>query len=258
MKTILHIAADPLINLGIERYLQSAGFKSIALPSLAGEFDLTHIESPDGVILDGVSYCHQKGFFESNKGGLSLWIHRLKQHWPRAGLIVRMDHLMPIEPLVKEIFSNGYMGIAFITSTCSLTCLQQAIDHALEGYLYVDAHPPSADSKESFFHELPEEMDAAIRYVVDRLPLLSPREMEVATHLYQEISQISLETGLTRRTVSHYIDSIYGKVGLKEPPQSLQHYRRATLLVLAIMSSKTKLSRLADLPNVTGSSPKES
>lgn len=239
--TILHIADDPLLNLGLERFLQLSGFDTIAVTTLAAALDLPRSVPPDGVILDWTtSGPRSNDIFGDLSSLLRSYIFQIKEHWPISGLVVRLDYSTLIESWLSDIFSNGYRGISFISPRGSLDDLRHAIEHAINGSIYFEAYPTWAvvGSNEPFLREFPNDLYNATRYVIDRLPLLSPREMEVAAQLCKQTSRISLEIGLSSRTVSHYIDSIYAKVGLKEPPQAFQHYRRATLIVLAILASR--------------------
>ncbi len=247
-KTVLFLTGDPLVRLGLENLLKIEGLFLAPVVSLPDELFGHWMTPPDGIILNDDSPAAEVEPDEPKTNQTTSLIFKIKETWPHCGVVVRVDHPHAFIPLAIIVLEHGLTGIALISSHASLTDLHRAIRQAMNGRLFLQLTTGESDPLEELFppQRMPDDLTAAVRDVMARLHALSPQERAVARRLYQDAKSIALALGLSRRTVYHYMDSTYAKLGLKVTHSSLRNFHRSTLVYLAMMLSSVEESRTAE------------
>lgn len=93
----------------------------------------------------------------------------------------------------------------------------------------------------NLLHSLPIEVSACVLLASARMDSLSPQEFAVISRIFFEHKTIARELGLSHRTVNHYIQNAYTKLGLKDLHIEGRVYRRAIISALALLVVSMRL-----------------
>ncbi len=234
----LLIEADPFLQLAVTNFLSELGYKvSTAATIEEASIGLSAMR-PDLIVMDATIPKHQTDSASYyTMPGLQL-LQEVKINNPQVGIVIWSAYVSKAFPSVSDLIRSGYTGIACLPKGSSIADFHEAIERAVNGYIFISkqnsvAHYPASD--QLILNTLPGEITDAVEYVANRLSQLAPQERAVVQNLTKENRIIARELGISERTVAHYMDNIYTKLGFKNPQNSLQVYRRQLLIVLAMI-----------------------
>jgi len=236
---ILLVDDDAFNREGMRLYLEQEGFvvleagdvATVWRTLMASESD---VPAADAAVID-ISLPTEPGLKAqpANSAGIQL-AARIKEADPAFGIVL-FSAYEDRGAEVLELIQEGRRGLAYKLKGCQPAALLAALRGVMAGQVIIDPEVINVRSlSDRFMGRLTPEERPYIETAVSLLPLLTPRELEVAERLAASHSTEGIAQALViePKSVGNNIGRIYDKLRLNEVSN---HWRRAILLAKACM-----------------------
>jgi DNA-binding NarL/FixJ family response regulator len=223
---------------GVALYLRSLGFRTVEAGDEAEALTLAEATHPWAAVVDIVIPKNEESkALTSESVGLNL-VRRLKIMDPMLGIVIFSayeDRSSQVWELVRE----GVRGVAYLLKGNRPEKLLQALYDTVAGRVILDVN--GAITRNELIRDIRAHLTPAERPWVERavqfIPLLSPREWDIASRLAnsQNNQGISEVLGIKSKTVENHISRVYDKLGLGELENDAPTLRKSLLLAKAFM-----------------------
>jgi len=234
----LLVEDDPFMQAAVSRFLDNMGYQVQAAATCTIARDLLTQAHFHLAVLDlAVPQFAGDTTSYQTMPGLQL-AQEIKSVSPATGIVIWSAYTASVLSQITALIQQGHAGIACLPKGSPASEFRAAVESATNGHFFLSqssfkaGHQPVDDL---ILKALPEDVARAVTEVVSRLRLLSPRELAVAGRINRENEHIAAELDITDRTVAHYIDSIYTKLGFKDPQTGLLPFSRRSLIALVML-----------------------
>lgn len=236
---ILLVDDDAFNREGMRLYLEQEGFVVLEAGDVATAWRTlmaseSDVPAADAAVID-ISLPTEPGLKAqpANSAGIQL-AARIKEADPAFGIVL-FSAYEDRGAEVLELIQEGRRGLAYKLKGCQPAALLAALRGVMAGQVIIDPEVINVRSlSDRFMGRLTPEERPYIETAVSLLPLLTPRELEVAERLAASHSTEGIAQALViePKSVGNNIGRIYDKLRLNEVSN---HWRRAILLAKACM-----------------------
>lgn len=237
-KQVLIVDDNPFNRDGLAFYLRRQNFLTV---EAADEFSAQQVANetqPWGAVID-IVIPHQTGDEVSSSESVGLQLVRyLKKMDPLMAIVIFSayeDRGSQVWDLVRE----GVRGVGYLLKGCPPERLLQALYDTAAGRVILDVN--GAITKDDLIRDqrsrLTPEERPWVEQAIQLIPLLTPREREIASRLAnsQNNQGIAEALGISNKTVENHISRIYDKLGMGEIEAEAPNLRKSLLLAKAFM-----------------------
>jgi DNA-binding NarL/FixJ family response regulator len=223
---------------GVALYLRSRGFRTLEAGDEAEAFALAESRRPWAAVVDIVIPTDgDNKALTSESVGLNL-VRRLKKMDAMLGIVI-FSAYEDRSSQVWELIRDGIRGVAYLLKGNRPEKLLQALYDTVAGRVILDVN--GVITRNELIRDVRAHLTPAERPWVERavqlIPLLSPRELDIASLLAnsQNNQGISEVLGIKAKTVENHVSRIYDKLGLGDVETESPMLRKAILLAKAFM-----------------------
>jgi len=235
---VLVVDDNDFNRVGLGLYLRGHEYTTVEAGDEATAFALAAAHRPAAAVVDIVIPTMPDGkAYTSQSVGLRL-VRRLKELDPTMGIVIFSayeDRGGEIWDLIRE----GARGVAYMLKGSRPERLLAALGEVRAGQVTLDGD--AGANKPQLAAEIRARLTPAERRWVEEavrlMPLLSPRELDVARRLAGSHNRQGLVDGLgiTAKTVDNHINRLYEKLGLGDLETAAPTLRKSALLAKACM-----------------------
>ena len=171
-------------------------------------------------------------------------VREIKQKKSQCGVVLwsAYTHFLPD---IMKLIAEGHRGLAYVPKGSRVQVLQNAVNQVIAGDVFLHRTvlgEQFIDAEQALLASLEPEVAEAVEAVAQRLPELSPRQLQVVERITSTPVSIAQELNLEVRTVRNYQDTIYDRLGFRNATGAAQNLRRDPVIILALMLYRIRQS----------------